>query len=85
MAVLNVKDLGVMSTLLGVTYNEEDGYMIEHRQTIQELLDRFGLAEANSVRVPISDDKDEMLRVSSSRTAGMAPLPTRLCDFFNRS
>ncbi|KAG2844519.1 hypothetical protein PC110_g1011 [Phytophthora cactorum] len=62
MAVLNVKDLGVMSTLLGVTYNEEDGYMIEHRQTIQELLDRFGLAEANSVRVPISDDKDEMLR-----------------------
>ncbi|KAG2830222.1 hypothetical protein PC111_g7463 [Phytophthora cactorum] len=61
MAVLNVKGLGVVLWFLGMgaTYNEEDGYVLEQRQTIQELLDRFGLAEANSVRVPISDDQDE--------------------------
>ncbi|RAW35274.1 hypothetical protein PC110_g8423 [Phytophthora cactorum] len=83
MAVLNVKGLGVVLWFLGMgaTYNEEDGYVLEQRQTIQELLDRFGLAEANSVRVPISDDQDEDAESELLPNSWMAPLPTRLCAF----
>ncbi|KAG3067049.1 hypothetical protein PI125_g23740 [Phytophthora idaei] len=83
MAVLNVKGLGFVLWFLGMgaTYNEEDGYMLEQRQTIQELLDRFGLAEANSVRVPISDDQDEDAESELLPNSGMASLPTRLRAF----
>ncbi|GMF59484.1 unnamed protein product [Phytophthora fragariaefolia] len=60
MAVLDVKNLSTVSKFLGmaITYDEKHGYLIEQHQAIHDFLLRFGLAEANSVRVPISDDQD---------------------------
>ncbi|GMF38959.1 unnamed protein product [Phytophthora fragariaefolia] len=59
MSVLNAKNLGTVSKFLGmaISYNEERVYMLEQRQTIKELLQRFGLADSNSVRAPVSDDQ----------------------------
>ncbi|GMF22011.1 unnamed protein product [Phytophthora fragariaefolia] len=60
MSVLDVKNLGMVSKFLGmaISYDEERWYRLEQRQTIEELQQRFGLAEANPVRAPVSDDQD---------------------------
>ncbi|KAE8952241.1 hypothetical protein PR003_g7397 [Phytophthora rubi] len=61
MKVLDVKDLGRVSKFLGtgIVYDELHGYMLNQRQAILELLERFGLADANAVRVLVVDDKNE--------------------------
>lgn len=44
---------------IGVVYDTENGYMLDQHQTILELMERFGLANANAVRVPIADEQDD--------------------------
>ncbi|OWZ18804.1 Pol Polyprotein [Phytophthora megakarya] len=60
MVVLELKDLGVVSKFLGIgfEYDKDKGWLVEQRQVIQDLLDKFGLASASAVRVPIGGEND---------------------------
>ncbi|OWZ18541.1 Pol Polyprotein [Phytophthora megakarya] len=60
MVVLEVKDLGVVSKFLGIgfEYGKDKGWLLEQRQVIQDLLDKFGLASATAVRVYIGGEND---------------------------
>ncbi|OWZ14944.1 hypothetical protein PHMEG_00011504 [Phytophthora megakarya] len=60
MVVLELKGLGVVSKFLGIgfEYDKDKGWLVEQRQVIQDLLDKFGLASASAVRVPIGGEND---------------------------
>ena len=57
MKVLELKDLGTVEKFLGmrIAWKKEGGYCIDQEQTIEEVLEKHGMAEANSVRVLISE------------------------------
>ncbi|KAE8960196.1 hypothetical protein PR003_g31390 [Phytophthora rubi] len=59
MKVLDVKYLGHVSKFLGtgIVYDELHGDMLNQREAILEMLERFGLADANAVRMPVVDEK----------------------------
>jgi hypothetical protein len=59
MAVLDTKDLGVVSKFFGIgfEYDAEKGWLLEQRSAIQELLDKFGLSSPSATRVPIGGDR----------------------------
>ncbi|KAJ0391837.1 hypothetical protein P43SY_010649 [Pythium insidiosum] len=52
MAVLELKDLGEVEKYLGmrIQWSKEKGYLIDQERTIEELLERHGLKDANPVR-----------------------------------
>ncbi|KAE8991914.1 hypothetical protein PR002_g20704 [Phytophthora rubi] len=60
MAVLELKDLGVVSKFLGIgfEYDKDKGWLLEQRQVILGMLDKFGLSEASAVRVPIGGEHE---------------------------
>ncbi|KAE9207773.1 hypothetical protein PF004_g16945 [Phytophthora fragariae] len=60
MAVLELKDLGVVSKFLGIgfEYDKDKGWLLEQRQVILWMLDKFGLSEASAVRVPIGGEHE---------------------------
>ncbi|KAG6572596.1 Integrase catalytic core protein [Phytophthora cinnamomi] len=60
MAVLELKDLGVVSKFLGIgfEYDKDKGWLLEQRQAILGMLDKFGLSEASAVRVPIGGEHE---------------------------
>ena len=57
MKVFELKDLGIVEKFFGmrIAWTNEGGYRIEQEQTIEEVIEKHGLAEANPVRVPISE------------------------------
>nr|CCA20945.1 PREDICTED: similar to pol polyprotein putative [Albugo laibachii Nc14] len=57
MKVLELKDLGIVEKFLGmrIVWTKEGGYCIDQEQAIEEVLEKHGLAEANPVRVAISE------------------------------
>ncbi|KAE9351299.1 hypothetical protein PF008_g5993 [Phytophthora fragariae] len=85
MAVLELKDLGRVEMFLGmrIQYDDKRGYMVDQEHAIIEMLATHGLANANSVRLPIgtgestSDLSDELLPV----TAGVDPKIPTVKDF----
>ncbi|GMF18322.1 unnamed protein product [Phytophthora fragariaefolia] len=60
MAVLELKDLGVVSKFLGIgfEYDEDKGWLLEQHQVILGMLDKFGLSAASTVRVPIGGEHE---------------------------
>ncbi|GMF44171.1 unnamed protein product [Phytophthora fragariaefolia] len=56
MQVLALKDLAPATMFLGVSieYEDKSGYSFGQKHAIEELLQRFGLAQAHSVRCPIA-------------------------------
>uniref|UniRef100_A0AAV1UA96 Reverse transcriptase Ty1/copia-type domain-containing protein n=1 Tax=Peronospora matthiolae TaxID=2874970 RepID=A0AAV1UA96_9STRA len=60
MNVLEVKDLGLVTKFLGmgVTYDDKNGYALEQKQCIRELLATSGLDLANPTRTPTGEDPD---------------------------
>ncbi|KAE8991177.1 hypothetical protein PR001_g21300 [Phytophthora rubi] len=57
MSVPQLKDLGRVTKFLGINfdYDETSGWMLDQKQTIKEMLERFNLSGANPVRVHIGD------------------------------
>ena len=56
MKVLELKDIDIVEKFLGmrISCTNEEGYCIDQEQTIEEVLEKNGLTDANSVRLPIS-------------------------------
>lgn len=74
--VLDVKALGVVSKFLGmrVTQRPDGGLDIDQESTIEEMLEKFGLKEANRVLLPIginydqeSDEDQELLPTQAKK------------------
>lgn len=62
MVSLEIKDLGVVNKFLGlrIILDDKCGYMLDQEVMIDVLLKDHGLESANSVRVPINDDCNEV-------------------------
>ncbi|KAE8915657.1 hypothetical protein PF003_g825 [Phytophthora fragariae] len=61
MSVPQLKDLGRVTKFLGINfdYDETSGWMLDQKQTIKEMLERFNLSGANPVRVHIGGEQDD--------------------------
>ncbi|KAE9289670.1 hypothetical protein PF008_g25829 [Phytophthora fragariae] len=59
---LSIKDLGPASKFLGmrVSYDEDEGYDLDHELTIEEMLREHGMASVHSVRTPIGAESNEI-------------------------
>lgn len=77
MQVLELKDLGEVSKYLGmrVSRAENFDYGLGQTSMVCELVERFGLNSANSVRVPISKSpsgsEDSVLPIGGDLDAGL--------------
>ncbi|GMF26337.1 unnamed protein product [Phytophthora lilii] len=90
MPVVELKDLGVVSEFLGIsfTYDDVAGWELDQAQVIQDMLEKFQLDKAASARVPIGgkhygDDGGELLPVGGAvetlQEIGLTPsLPSLL-------
>ena len=60
MPSLEIKDLSFVNIFLGlrVKLDDQEGYMLDQEVTIDLLLKKHGLDNANGVRSPIGDDCD---------------------------
>ncbi|GMF17717.1 unnamed protein product [Phytophthora fragariaefolia] len=61
MIILSIKDLGKVNKFLGmrVHRDEADGYSLYQQAAIEELLEQFGLADANGVKTPIGEESND--------------------------
>lgn len=61
MNILSIKDLGKVNKFLGmrVHLDEADGYSLDQQAAIEELLEQFGLADANGVKTPINEEAND--------------------------
>jgi len=61
MKILSIKDLGKVSKFLGmrVHLDEADGYSLDQQAAIEELLEQFGMADANGVKTPIGEEAND--------------------------
>ncbi|GMF45370.1 unnamed protein product [Phytophthora fragariaefolia] len=64
---LEIKDLGCAHKFLGmrIEYSENGGYDLDQEVTIDGLLQTYGLTKAHGVRVPISEDWNEIQDAST--------------------
>uniref|UniRef100_M4BE93 Reverse transcriptase Ty1/copia-type domain-containing protein n=1 Tax=Hyaloperonospora arabidopsidis (strain Emoy2) TaxID=559515 RepID=M4BE93_HYAAE len=55
--MLELEDLGIAEKFLGmrISRTNEEGYCLDQEQTIEDVLENHGMADANPVRVPISE------------------------------
>ena len=58
---MDIKDLGEVSKFLGMRFKWiESGYEVDQEQTIEELLVKYGMENANPTRLPIQATYDEI-------------------------
>ena len=77
--MLELEDLGIAEKFLGmrISCTNEEGYCIDQEQTIEEVLKKNGLTDANSVRLPISGVQviagdNDLLK---EKAVGLHPVP----------
>uniref|UniRef100_A0AAV1V6E9 Reverse transcriptase Ty1/copia-type domain-containing protein n=1 Tax=Peronospora matthiolae TaxID=2874970 RepID=A0AAV1V6E9_9STRA len=79
MQVIELKDLGVVTKFLGIAFNysAKTGWALDQENTIDEMLDKFGLKDSAAVRVPIcGEDRDEEITLLPSGRSGSPQRPT---------
>ena len=80
MKVLELKDLGTAEKFLGmrIRYDDKQGYDVDQESTIVEMLARFNLTNATTVRTPIGEEEEptEGDQLLPATTAGMTDVPT---------
>ncbi|OWZ11065.1 Pol Polyprotein [Phytophthora megakarya] len=61
MKIVELKDLGVVSNVLGIAFNYDgkDGWTLSQKQVILDIVTKFGMDKAAAVRIPISGEQDD--------------------------